>query len=177
MPRSRIALLQRTMDVVFGDTKGTHSESGWARGTWVKHVGAGKARKVNVCLNSALFVAERDVYGLGTGAAGGDDGETATVPHTDEGLETQALLAETIIEMYPAQFADETPSAPQFVIIKFNDDIAGSGDTSAADDMEAVLLKVEDKAYSKWLEDHPDFDPMNGPAQSFIDYAVEGGVS
>lgn len=172
MTRSRIALLHRAMDVVFGDTTGSHNESGWVQGVWTKKT---HRNKVTVCLNSALYVAERDVFGLDGPAAGGSDGESATIPHTDEGRETQELLAETIVEMYPDKFDEGTPEA-QFVIIKFNDDIAGQGDASAADDMERVLRKCEDKAFSRWLEDHPDFDP-NAPSQAFIDYAVEGGVS
>jgi hypothetical protein len=166
MTRSRIALIHRAMDVVFGDTRGSHGESGWAQGVWTKRTGHGK---VTVCLNSALFAAERDVYGLDTGGAG--DGN---VPVTDEGKDTQQLLADTIVEMYPDHFTDGVPDA-QFAIIKFNDEIAGSDDKKAADEMEAVLRKCENKAYDKWLEDHPQ---MGGtPDQSFIDYALEGNVS
>jgi hypothetical protein len=159
------------MDVVFGDTTGSHNESGWAQGSWT----GSKNRKVTVCLNSALFVAERDVFGLGSGPAGGDDGGDARTPQSEEGIQTQELLAETIKEMYPN--TDWEGVGAQFVIIKFNDEIAADGETSAADQMETVLRKCEDKAWDKWLEDHPGFDPATGPSQAFIDYAVEGSVS
>jgi hypothetical protein len=153
------------MDVVFGDTTGSHGESGWVQGLWTRKTGT----KVNVCLNSALQVAERDLFLGGGSAIDGDEGVKLT---TAEAVDTQALLAETIREMYP----DMEVSSNQQTIITFNDAIAADGETRASEQMEAVLRKCEDKAWDKWLEDHPEFDPQ-APSQAFIDYAVEGGVS
>lgn len=160
MPRSRIALLQRAMDVVFGDTIGSQTESGWAQGTWRKQTRS----KVHVCLNSALHAAERDLF-IGDSDIGPENGM-----RTQEGIETQELLAETILEMYPDMDLSDGQT-PQSVIIAFNDNHAD------VDSMDAVLRKTEDKAFAKWLEQNPTWKKSSQVSQSFIDYAMEGNAS
>lgn len=173
--RSRIALITRAMDVVFGLKTGTHGESGWGQGQYLN-----KAR-LTVCLNAALFTAERDLFIGDTG--GTDNGVPVDKNYsgplrTQEGIDTQRLLAETILEMYPDTEIDPstdplrlTPDAAHAVIVSFND---GGAD---AESMEAVFRKTEDKAFAKWLDDHPTFGTASDIDQSFVDYALGGNAS
>lgn len=149
--RSRVALITRAKDIAFGIEPGTLGESGW-----VKHEYAAVASRgtVVVCMNGALYAAERDLWG------GAEHDDYSSFLQTEEGRDAKRLLAETIHEQFPelwkeasghcVAFNPEREAHTQQLIIAFND-----RDETDEEAMRAVFLKAEDRAWSLWLEEHP----------------------
>lgn len=160
--RSRIALLSRAGAIVFGDRQGARGETGWGQGAYF-------SADHTVCLNAALFVAEREVFAYSEEEVEEYNGGYGSGMHTKEGAETQLLLAQTIAEMYPevigiAPERITSGSVAHHIIVEFNDGMA------TAEAIQDVLWKCEQKALDKWLEDHPTVMTDDATSQAFVDF-------
>lgn len=168
MKRSKIALLERTRDIIMGRESSSVGDSGWVKGAY----------KVDstVCLNAALRIAEHDLFVVGDGPGNGDTDWYSRHLATDEGLEAQRILVEAIYAFYAdAHDIDSVPSAHERVQgmdeVDLHQAVVAFNDTGGHEEehMNDVLQRAEKIGYERWLEDHRDLLASNTDARPFVD--------
>lgn len=185
--RSRLALFEQTRDVVFGVGEGTRGERGLLVGGYSNHRGD----RVSVCLNSALYAAERDLFvgdQMPANKVADKEGPTGGM-RTREGEDTQRELALAILDLHPTlgkvpppgesveDVLRSNPRMAHHVIVSFNDSVLGQQTHAAAADLMAeALAQCEKRIFENWVADHPDFQRGAGryeyDKRSFVDFAV-----
>jgi hypothetical protein len=169
--RSKIALLERTREIIMGKSESSVGDSGWRKGAY--HDG------ITVCLNAALRIAEHDVFVIGD-VPDGDDWYSRSL-QTDEGVETQRILVQAIYGFYNENHdgacydigyvRSMDPTELHQQIVEFND-----SDGREQGDMNDVLVRAEKISYERWIEDNVDMMPTNMSDRPFAAHIAQPSI-